>query len=38
MARKTDTRQLAILLGPTTLFLGICFLGPLTVMLIYILE
>jgi spermidine/putrescine transport system permease protein len=35
MARKTDTRQLAILLGPTTLFLGICFLGPLTVMLIY---
>jgi len=35
MASKTETRRLAFLLGPTTLFLGICFLGPLAVMLIY---
>lgn len=35
MARKGDIRRLAILLGPTTLFLGICFLGPLAVMIIY---
>ena len=31
---KRDTRRLAFLIGPTTLFLGICFLGPLAVMLI----
>jgi len=35
MASKTETRRLAFLLGPTTLFLGTCFLGPLAVMLIY---
>lgn len=35
MARRGDIRRLAILLGPTTLFLGICFLGPLAVMIIY---
>jgi spermidine/putrescine transport system permease protein len=33
--RNTETRRLAFLLGPTTLFLGTCFLGPLAVMLIY---
>ena len=35
MALKSNTRSLAFLLGPTTLFLGICFLGPLAVMLVY---
>jgi len=35
MARRGDMRRLAILLGPTTVFLGICFLGPLAVMIIY---
>lgn len=35
MAHRGDVRRLAILLGPTTLFLGICFLGPLAVMIIY---
>ncbi len=35
MAGKTDRRRLAILLGPTTLFLGVCFLGPLAVMVLY---
>jgi spermidine/putrescine transport system permease protein len=35
MARRGDIRRLAVLLGPTTLFLGICFLGPLAVMIIY---
>ena len=35
MARRGDMRRLTILLGPTTVFLGICFLGPLAVMIIY---
>ena len=35
MARRGDKRRLAILLGPATLFLGICFIGPLTVMLVF---
>ena len=35
MALKGNTRRLAFLLGPATFFLGICFLGPLAVMLIY---
>ncbi len=35
MARKGDDRRLAFLLGPATLFLGTCFLGPLAVMIIY---
>ncbi len=35
MARKGDSRRLAFLLGPTTLFLGFFFLGPLAVMVLY---
>lgn len=35
MALRDDTRRLAILLGPATLFLGICFLGPLAVMVVF---
>jgi ABC-type spermidine/putrescine transport system permease subunit I len=35
MARKGDSRRLAFLLGPTTLFLGVFFLGPVAVMVIY---
>lgn len=35
MARRGDTRRLALLLAPTTLFLGIFFLGPLAIMIIY---
>lgn len=35
MARRGDTRRLALLLAPTTLFLGIFFLGPLAIMVIY---
>ena len=35
MALKADGRRLAVLLGPATLFLGICFLGPLAVMIVY---
>lgn len=35
MAQKADKRQLALLLTPATLFLGIFFLGPLSVMLLY---
>lgn len=35
MARRSDSRGLTVLLGPTTLFLGTCFLGPLGVMVVY---
>ena len=35
MASRRDRSRLAILLGPVSLFLGICFVGPLVVMLIY---
>lgn len=35
MARKGDSRRLATLLAPSTVFLGIFFLGPLGVMLFY---
>ena len=35
MARRADKRRLALLLGPATLFLGTCFLGPLAVMIVY---
>jgi spermidine/putrescine transport system permease protein len=35
MARRGDTRRLAFLLGPASLFLGTCFIGPLAVMLVY---
>ena len=35
MIRSGHTGKLALLLGPTTLFLGSCFLGPLAVMLVY---
>ena len=35
MARRGDRRRLAVLLGPATLFLGICFLGPLAVMILF---
>ena len=35
MARKGDSRRLALLLTPSTLFLGIFFLGPLGVMFFY---
>lgn len=34
-ARFRNQRRLAFLLGPSTLFLGVCFLGPLGVMAIY---
>ena len=35
MTLRGDTRRLAVLLGPATLFLGTCFLGPLAVMVIF---
>lgn len=35
MARKGDARRLAVLLGPATLFLGVFFIGPLAIMVIY---
>jgi len=35
MARKGDGRRLAFLLSPATLFLGIFFLGPLAIMVVY---
>ena len=35
MARKGDRRRLALLLAPSSIFLGIFFLGPLTVMVLY---
>ena len=35
MARRGDTRRLAFLLAPTTLFLGIFFMGPLAIMTLY---
>ena len=35
MATKRDIRSLSTLLTPSTLFLGIFFLGPLTVMVIF---
>jgi spermidine/putrescine transport system permease protein len=35
MARRGDNRRLAVLLGPVTLFLGTCFIGPLAVMILF---
>jgi len=35
MSKQRDRRQLFVLLGPVTLFLGICFLGPLAVMIVF---
>lgn len=35
MARRGDTRRVALLLAPATLFLGIFFLGPLAIMIVY---
>lgn len=35
MARKGDSRRLAGLLAPATLFLGVFFLGPLAIMIVY---
>ena len=35
MALRRDRSRLAILLGPVSLFLGICFVGPLVVMIIF---
>lgn len=35
MAAKRATTRLAVLLAPTTLFLGVCFIGPLLVMIVY---
>ena len=35
MARRGDGRRLAFLLSPATVFLGIFFLGPLAIMVIY---
>lgn len=35
MASEGRIGRLSLLLGPTTLFLGICFLGPLAVMAVY---
>ncbi|MDE0045666.1 MAG: ABC transporter permease [bacterium] len=35
MAVRRDRSRLAILLGPVSLFLGVCFVGPLVVMIIY---
>ncbi len=35
MARRGDIRRLVLLLTPATLFLGIFFLGPLAIMIIY---
>jgi len=33
--RQRSTRQLLALLGPATLFLGVFFVGPLSIMLVY---
>ena len=35
MALRRDRSRLSILLGPVSLFLGICFVGPLVVMIIF---
>jgi spermidine/putrescine transport system permease protein len=35
MASSRDSRRLLTLLGPATLFLGVFFLGPLLVMIVY---
>lgn len=35
MARRGDSRRLAFLLTPATLFLGVFFLGPLFIMILY---
>ena len=35
MALRRDRSRLAILLGPVSLFLGVCFVGPLVVMIIF---
>ena len=35
MASEGRRGRLSLLLGPTTLFLGICFIGPLAVMALY---
>lgn len=35
MARRGDSRRLAGLLAPATLFLGVFFLGPLAIMVVY---
>ena len=35
MALRRDRSRLVVLLGPVSLFLGICFVGPLTVMIIF---
>ena len=35
MALRRDRVRLSVLLGPVSLFLGICFVGPLVVMIIY---
>ena len=35
MARRGDRRRLALLLGPVTLFLGTCFIGPMAVMIVF---
>ena len=35
MALRRDRIRLTVLLGPVSLFLGICFVGPLVVMIIY---
>lgn len=35
MTARRDHRRLVTLLGPTTIFLGIFFLGPLLVMIVY---
>jgi len=35
MARKGDGRRLAFLLSPATIFLGVFFLGPLAIMVVY---
>lgn len=35
MARRGDARRLRILLAPATIFLGVFFIGPLMIMIIY---
>ncbi|MDE0201303.1 MAG: ABC transporter permease [Rhodospirillaceae bacterium] len=35
MALRRERTRLAILLGPVSLFLGVCFVGPLVVMIIF---
>ena len=35
MALRRDRTRLAVLLGPVSLFLGICFVGPLAVMILF---